>query len=156
MPLRRAIGEAHRHYTRRINFRERWRGHLWQGRFASFVMDEPYLLAAARYVELNPVRARLAIAPSEYPGSSARAHVDGRDDILVEVSPLLTMAGDWRRLLCSKVGEGEWRRFRQRERTGRLLGDDEFLVRLEQRIGRVLRRQKPGRKGKHSDQTIAN
>jgi putative transposase len=57
--LRRAVGEAHRRYTRRINFREKWRGYLWQGRFASFVMDEPYLLAAAQYVELNPVRARL-------------------------------------------------------------------------------------------------
>lgn len=47
--LRRAIGESHRSYTRRINFREQWRGYLWQGRFASFIMDEPYLLAAARY-----------------------------------------------------------------------------------------------------------
>ena len=56
--LGRAIGEAHRRYTRRINFREKWRGYLWQGRFASFVMDEPHLLAAARYVELNPVRGR--------------------------------------------------------------------------------------------------
>ena len=52
--LRRAIGEAHRRYTRRINFREGWRGHLWQGRFASFVMDEDHLLTAARYVKLNP------------------------------------------------------------------------------------------------------
>ena len=68
--LRRAIGEAHRRYTRRVNFREQWQGHLWQGRFASFVMDEPYLLAAARYVELNPVRARLAIAPGDYRWSS--------------------------------------------------------------------------------------
>ncbi len=42
--LRRAIGEVHR----RINFREGWRGHLWQGRFASFVMDEDHLLTAAR------------------------------------------------------------------------------------------------------------
>jgi putative transposase len=31
-----AIGEAHRRYTRAINFRQQWRGHLWQGRFASF------------------------------------------------------------------------------------------------------------------------
>src|SRR4030042_6340136 len=38
--LRRAIGEAHRRYTRRINFREGWRGHLWQGRFGSFPMGE--------------------------------------------------------------------------------------------------------------------
>jgi putative transposase len=57
--LRRAIGEAHRRYTRWINFREGWRGHHWQGRFASFVMDENHLLTAARYVELNPVRAGL-------------------------------------------------------------------------------------------------
>jgi Transposase IS200 like len=41
--LRRAIGEVHRRYTRMVNFREGWRGHLWQGRFASFVLDEPYL-----------------------------------------------------------------------------------------------------------------
>ena len=48
--LRWAIGEAHRRYSRRINFREKWRGYLRQGRFASFVMDEPYLPAATRYV----------------------------------------------------------------------------------------------------------
>ena len=48
--LRAALGEAHRRYTRRINFREGWRGYLWQGRFASFAMDERHLLAAARYV----------------------------------------------------------------------------------------------------------
>jgi len=45
--LRRAIGEAHRRSTRWINFREGWRGHLWQGRFASFVMNEDHLLTAA-------------------------------------------------------------------------------------------------------------
>ena len=50
--LNQAIGEAHRRYTRRINFREGWRGHLWQGRFSSFIMDERYLLACTRYVEL--------------------------------------------------------------------------------------------------------
>ncbi len=72
--LCRAVGEAHRRYTRHINFREGWRGHLWQGRFASFVMDEPYLLAAARYVERNPVRARLVSQAADWPWSSAAAH----------------------------------------------------------------------------------
>ena len=73
--LRRAIGEAHRRDTRRVNSREQWRGHLWQGRFASFVLDEPDLLACARYVELNPVRARLTASPSKYRWGSASAHV---------------------------------------------------------------------------------
>ena len=35
--MRKAIGEAHRRYARMINFREGWRGYLWQGRFHSFV-----------------------------------------------------------------------------------------------------------------------
>jgi len=81
--LRLAIGEAHRRYTRRINFREKWRGYLWQGRFASFVMDEPYLLAATRYVELNLTRANLVVDAADWPWSSARAHLVGSDDGLV-------------------------------------------------------------------------
>src|SRR5271157_240068 len=89
---RRAIGEAHRRYTRWINFREGWRGHLWQGRFASFVVDEDHLLSAARYLELNPVRAGLVQAPSRYRWSSAAAHLRGRDDAPVQVAPLLPMA----------------------------------------------------------------
>src|SRR5271157_5385746 len=89
--LRRAIGEAHRRYTRWINFREGWRGHLWQGRFASFVMDEDHLLTAARYVELNPVRAASVQAPSRYRWSSAVAHQRGRDDALVQVAPSLAL-----------------------------------------------------------------
>jgi putative transposase len=39
--LRAALADAHRRYSRRINFREGWRGYLWQGRFASVAMDEP-------------------------------------------------------------------------------------------------------------------
>ncbi len=45
----REIGDVHRRYTRRVNFRAGWRGHLWQGRFSSFILDEAYLLTAARY-----------------------------------------------------------------------------------------------------------
>ncbi len=144
--LCRAIGEAHRRYTRRVNFREDWRGHLWQGRFASFVMDKPYLLAAARYVERNPVRAGLAASARGYRWSSARAHLKGKDDPLVRVSPLLAMASNWRQLLSGVVGDEELRQFRQHERTGRVLGDEKFQKRLEKKLGRILRRQKPGPK----------
>lgn len=146
--LRWAIGSAHEHYTRRINFREQWRGYLWQGRFASFVLDEPYLLAAARYVELNPVRARLVARPGDWPWSSARAHLSGRDDCLVEVAPLLSMIGDWQAFLESAVPEEELRDIRRHSRTGRPLGDESFLERLEGMVGRALRPQKRGPKPK--------
>ena len=38
--LAKAIGEAHRRYTRYINFRQGWRGYLWQRRFASYAMEQ--------------------------------------------------------------------------------------------------------------------
>jgi putative transposase len=147
--LRRGIGEAHRRYTRRVNFREGWRGHLWQGRFASFALDESYLLTAARYVELNPVRAGLVNAPSRYRWSSAAAHLRGRDDALVRVAPLLEVAANWRRLLISVIREEDLKVLRGHEHTGRPLGDEAFLASLEQNLGRILRRQKPGPKRKH-------
>jgi len=146
--LRRAIGEAHRRYTRRINFREKWRGYLWQGRFASFVMDEPYLLAAARYAELNPVRAGLVASAEEWPWSSARPHLLGRDDGLVNVAPLLAIAPDWAAFLNSALPEEELRELRQHSRTGRPLGSHSFLDRLEDMVGRSLRPKKGGRPSK--------
>lgn len=146
--LARAVGEAHRRYTRRINFREKWRGYLWQGRFASFVMDESYLLAAARYVEMNPVRAGLVRDPADWPWSSARAHLSGRDNELVRVAPLLALAADWRALLDSAIPEEELRDLREHGRTGHPLGNKAFIERLERSVGRALGPGRPGRPSK--------
>jgi putative transposase len=49
--LTRAIAETHRRYTSRVNLREGWTGHLWQGRFSSFPLSEAHLYSAARYQE---------------------------------------------------------------------------------------------------------
>jgi len=77
--LARAVGETHRRYTRMINFREGWRGHLWQGRFSSFVMSEQHLMGAVRYVERNPVKAGLVDRAEDWPWSSAAAHCGACD-----------------------------------------------------------------------------
>ncbi len=146
--LRAALAEAHRRYTRHVNFREGWRGYLWQGRFASCPMDERHLLAAARYVELNPVRARLAAAAADWPWSSARAHLAGRDDEAVRVKPLLDLVPDWAAFLAGGLSEAERDAVRAGERTGRPLGSGTFTARLEKRLGRPLARQKPGPKPK--------
>ncbi len=143
--LRRALGEAHRRYTREINQREGWRGYLWQGRFASFPMDEAHLLACARYVELNPVRARLVERPEDWRWSSAAAHLAGRDDALVDVAPLLERVGDWRALLDSGLAEGEHKALQASERTGRPLGEKAWLEQLQEASGRVILPRKAGR-----------
>ena len=144
-----AIGEAHRRYTRRINFREGWRGHLWQGRFASFVMEEFHLLACARYIELNPVRAGLVKKPEDWPWSSAESHINMKDDGLIKTKPLLEMVNKpWNKFLSYDVEEIEMEVFRKHERTGRPLGGDSFVGRLEKMLGRNLKFKKPGPKKK--------
>ncbi|MHB8530523.1 MAG: transposase [Caulobacteraceae bacterium] len=142
--LRAALGEAHRRYTRRVNFREGWRGYLWQGRFASAAMDEDHLMAAARYVELNPVRAGLVERPEQWPWSSARAHLAGRDDGLAQVAPFLERAPDWPAFLAAGLAEDDHRAIQSGERTGRPLGGEAFVAHLESRLGRRLARRKPG------------
>ena len=150
--LARAIGEAHRRYTRRVNSRQGWRGYLWQGRFASFVMDEPYLMAATRYVERNPVKAGLAERAEDWPWSSAGAHVAGRGDAVAEGDWLTERIAGW---VCSW---GEYLRdpdeaalakaMHTRENTGRALGDEGFLKKLGASLGRPLLPKRPGRRSK--------
>jgi putative transposase len=144
--LRRALAEAHRRYSRRVNQREGWTGYLWQGRFASAVMDDTHLMACARYVELNPVRARLAGRAEDWPWSSARAHLAGRDDGLVSVAPLLAGEPDWPAFLAQGPDPAEHRALQAAERTGRPLGSDAFLARLETDLNRPLAKRKPGPK----------
>ena len=147
--LRLAIGEAHRRYTRRINFREGWRGHLWQERFSSFVMNELYLLACTRYIENNPVRAKLVGRAEQWAWSSAGAHISGQNDNLVNVAPLLSIIkDDWRNFLAEATSSAEINDIRQHEQTGRPLGDVTFVSHLEDLLGRRLRLRKPGRKPK--------
>ena len=146
--LARGIGEAHRRYTRMINFRENWRGYLWQGRFASFPLDEKYLYVAARYVELNPVRAKLVEKAEDYKWSSALAHIKNEDDLLVKAKPLLEMAEDWRVFLKQPTAEAEIDLIRKHERTGRPLGNQYFVKKLERLFDRVLRPCQAGRKSK--------
>lgn len=144
-----AIGEAHRRYTRRINFREGWRGHLWQGRFSSFMMEEKYLLACAKYIELNPVRAGMVKKPEDWQWSSAGPHRKGKDDNLVKTKPLLSIVKkNWKKFLSHDVQEPEMELLRQHERTGRPLGEDSFIEKVECLLDRKLKTQKPGPKRK--------
>ena len=145
--LRGTFANTHRRYARFINARNRWTGHLWQGRFGAVAMDEAHLAHAARYVALNPVRARLCERAQDWPWSSARAHLSGRDDELVEVAPLLERIGDFAMFLGTDEDQQATRALRMAETTGRPLGEASWVAALEERTGRTLAAQKRGRKG---------
>jgi putative transposase len=147
--LARTIGEAHRRYTNYINARARFRGHLFQNRFGSVVMDEAHLVTGARYVSLNPVRAGLVARAQDWPWSSVRAHLSGEDDGLVIVKPLLDRVGDFRTLLQPDArDEARFAMLRRSETTGRPLAAEDFVKDLERRLGRPVARRAPGRKPK--------
>ncbi len=131
--------------TRHVNFRKPWRGHLWEGRFASDVLDEPYPPAPARYVEISPVKAGLVGRPCRYRWSSAAAHQNAREDGLVYYAePLLELVGDWGKFLSQPVEPRGVEKLQAHERTGRPLGNDAYVAKLEGRLQRLLRPRKPG------------
>ena len=144
--LARGIGEVHRNYTRMINFRKGWRGYLWHGRFISYPLDENYLYAAVRYIERNPVRAGLVKRAEDYPWSSAKAHVLKEKDILLSDNFMLSEIKDWSSYLAEDQRDMDSNLFRKHARTGRPLGDEKFLTKLEEITGRILRKRKPGPK----------
>jgi putative transposase len=133
--LSRTLHRTQGRYTRAINAREKWDGQLWQGRFASFVMDERYLLACARYVERNPVRAGLVERAGDWPWSSARTHLGGPLDPLTRPEPLLERWPDWRSVLDSVERVRVLEAIRDRERSGRPLGSNAFVSRLAEAAG---------------------
>jgi putative transposase len=142
--LARAVGRANRWHARQINFRQGRRGSLWQGRFGSCVLDAQHALAAARYIEQNPVRAGLVKYPWDWPWSSAGAHLVGSNDVLVRVRPLLAKVSDWRQFLIEEEDEATLEALRLCSRTGRPLGAADFVAQLESSFGRRLRPRKPG------------
>lgn len=160
--LRAALGEAHRRYTRHVNFREGWRGFLFQGRFASYPMDDAHLMAALRYVELNPVAAGMVEQATDWRWSSARSHINGRrggDDPLTDLAALAGLVPNWRAMLrygleaggLDAAGEAVAEAIEARLRTGRLLGAEEWIAEQERTLARRLTPAKRGPKEREGE-----
>ena len=125
--LAKGIGEAHKRYSRMINFREGWRGYLLQGRFFSCPLEGSYAVAAIRYVLRNPVRARRCSQAWDYRWSSARWLVGIQDtDPLAIRSPLLDEVDDWRGILQTDPEEAM--DLRKHTRTGRRCAQMSSLI----------------------------
>ena len=138
------LGDTHRRYTRFINARKKWTGHLWQGRFGSVAMDEAHLAHAVRYVSLSPVRARLVKKASAWPWSSVNAHLSGKGDGLVTMKPMRERFADFAGLLEAGEDVQMSKALRAAETTGRPLGDPHWLDEIEAALGRSVR---PGKRG---------
>jgi len=150
--LAKAVGRTHFIYTQYINRFHNRSGHLWQGRFYSCALDEHHFLAAMRYIECNPVRAKICRKPWDYGWSSAGAHIDKgvRCDLLdLRGWYKIIGAGEWKKLLMEDMDQTELTKLRSNTHTGRPLGSDSFISKLERKVGCRLRPLPVGRPKKH-------
>jgi putative transposase len=115
-----------------------------QGRFGAAVMDELHLLAAARYIALNPVVAGLVSRAEDWPWSSTRAQLAGEDDELTTAAPLRALVPDFAALLALPTDAATTIRIERAPTIGRPLGRPEWIAMLERRLGRALAPRKPG------------
>ena len=141
-------------YVQAFNARHRRSGTLFQGRFKSCLVDSDlYVLNVIRYIELNPVRARLALRAEDWRWSSVHSHVRSACDPLVTPHPLyLAMGIDrcereeaYRRWLSAGISDDELSRIRQSLTQERSLGDERFRQMVERALNRAASCRPSGR-----------
>jgi putative transposase len=144
--LAKTFNACHMRYSQYFNRKKRSYGHLWQGRFYSCVLDEPHLYAAIRYIENNPVRAKLAKTGEDWDWSSARYHLAGEKSILtlVDVDKYLNI-NNWKDYLMQTDDPGIIANIKANTLTGRPLGNDTFVTRIERIFNLRLRPLARGR-----------
>jgi putative transposase len=143
--LRAVLASVHTTYSQRINLREKTVGHLFQGRFASYAMDDAHLLAAIRYVENNPVKARLVDEAGDWRWSSARSHIQRKPDGLTCETELTTHYPHWREMLSQGWEAGADEAIESSLQAGLPVGSAKWLHQLASDSGNSLIRRARGR-----------
>ncbi|MCP4234008.1 MAG: transposase [Aestuariibacter sp.] len=147
--LQSVLKPLHMRYAQRFNRERGWQGHVWQGRYFSSPLDEHYLWNAIRYVERNPVRARMVRRSENYLWSSAAAHCGKREDKVLTTRSYwkkqFESIGDWSAWLAEGDSEEEMVILRRNVEKGLPCGSERFLRKLEKRVGRQLRYRPMGR-----------
>ncbi|TAN59817.1 transposase [bacterium] len=134
-----------RRYVRYINQAYKRTGTLWEGRFkSSLISRDEYLLSCARYIELNPVRAKMAGSPKDYPWSSFGFRAEGRPDELLDEDPVYKGLGatpserqvNYKEWFKRSASEEELSSIRNAVQKGGIFGNKGFFDRVAQLKGR--------------------
>jgi len=149
-------------YVQYFNREYRRTGTLWEGRYkAAIVDDEQYLLTCMRYIELNPVRARMVPTPGEFRWSSYRANACGAADDLVTPHVIYRRLGPspevrqaaYREFFRSAIPEGDLANIRDATQNAWALGGEAFRRKIAA-LNRRAERMPVGRPGR--ERTRAN
>jgi len=144
--LAKTFNALHMRYSQYVNQKKGARGHLWQGRFYSCILDERHLHAAIRYVENNPVRAGMVKNPEHYKWSSARGHIgEVIDTVLADDCFLNKEIKNWREYLEQKEDSRFVVDIRKSSMSGRPCGNKNFVGQIEAILNRKLHALPRGR-----------
>lgn len=132
-------------YVRRFNDRHQRTGTLWEGRFkSSLVESESYLLTCYRYIEMNPVRARMVARPQAYPWSSVHTNALGYWNPLIHPHPVYRALGRdrktrlaaYRALIEESLEPDTITSIRAHLNQGKPLGRSPFRRQIQDLVGR--------------------
>jgi putative transposase len=138
-------------YVWHVNSTRKRTGTLWEGRYkACLVARDAHVLAACRYIDLNPVRAGIARTPGEYPWSSYGRLSGLREDALVTPHPSLAQLGSpdgdaYARWCAQQVRDDELARIRKATECELAFGTADFRREIEARTMRPVASRRPGR-----------
>jgi putative transposase len=141
-------------HSRRLNSRNSWSGSLWESRFKCSPIDsDRFLLACCRYVDLNPVRAKLVAQPQEYPWSSYRARAGLASCAFLDIDPaLFALAATparrqelYRELAAAPLGESELEMIRGSVQRNQLTGEETFVESVDRKFGMRVSNRPRGR-----------
>ena len=154
--LMKRVGQRYVQYLNRKYLRT---GTLWEGRFRSCIIEKKqYLFQCQRYIELNPVRARIVKHPSEYPWSSYRVNGDGERSKLITPHPMYRSLArkkperlqTYRELFGSELDEEVLTDIRKATNGNFAIGNERFIKRVTDALGRRIVPGSPGRPRKES------
>ena len=155
--MHRTFQAVHSQFAQRVNRMRAIGGHLWQGRYHSSALDSDHFLNAIRYVERNPVDAKLVARAEDYRWSSAAAHCGMRNDPVLEPaseSSVLRGIADWSSWLSQGVPDERQKLLKRNIRLGLPCGSDSFVEALGRTVGRDLRYHPYGGQRKIVDNAI--
>ncbi len=134
-----------RYYVQYFNFQYQRTGTLWEGRYKATLLDsENYLLTCSRYIELNPIRAKMVKKPGDYPWSSFHYNALGKEDKLLTPHPIYQNLGsdssqrqaNYFALFDHQIPKQTLEEIRNATNKAWVLGNDRFKEKIETLLGR--------------------
>lgn len=141
-------------YVRFINHVYGRTGSLWESRYKGCLIDsDRYMLTCMRYIELNPVRAGMVVAPADYRWSSYHCNANGATDKVTQSHPLYLALGKnpaerqhaYREVFRGHMDGPLLHEIRTATHTGTPLGNNRFREQIEVTLGRKVGWQRRGR-----------